>query len=193
MTRSRVPAAVSACILLLASCGAPTTDVSPELAAALEGEIREAAESYLAALNAHDAEVVMSHYVTDESVLQISCSELRLGHEFISSRAGPFHTQYPEMVFDMGVIHVRVLGPGSGLAVLRGTLPIDGVTITLAYETDGAGRWLIAHEHRAWPECPPPVTPHPGGDPSELADSIIPEEDEIEARPDSLAGAAGER
>lgn len=155
------PSRVLPLLLLAAACvPAPATFTDAERDAAA-AEVRVASLALVDALNAHDADSILTFYSLDDDFTQVACTGFVFGGKGFASLTRSLHANYRDAVYDMAVDGVRVLGPDAAVASLRGTM-LAPLFVTRVLRRGENGRWLVAWEHESWPGCPNPTTSHAG-------------------------------
>ncbi len=148
-------------LLLLAAACAPApaafTGVQRDAVAA---EARAATLALVDALNAHDADSILTFYSLDDDFTQVACTDFVFGGQGFAGLTRSLHANYRDAVYDMSVVSVRVLGPDAAVVSLRGTM-LAPLFVTRVLRRGENGRWLVAWEHESWPGCPDPTAPHP--------------------------------
>ncbi|MDP2956192.1 MAG: SgcJ/EcaC family oxidoreductase [Longimicrobiales bacterium] len=157
-------------LLLLATACAPApaafTDAQRDAAAA---EVRAASLALVDALNAHDADSILTFYSLDDDFTQVACTGFVFGGKGFAGLTRSLHANYRDAVYDMSVVSARVLGPDAAVVSLRGTM-LAPLFVTRVLRRGETGRWLVAWEHESWPGCPNPTTSHAG---AMAGDSVI--------------------
>ena len=158
------PLSLLAFLVAATACTAPSQGGSAYDAEAAEAEVRAASLALLGALNDHDADAILAHYLLDDDFTQVVCTEVRVGGSTFAAITRAFHAQFPDAVYDMRVSALRMLGSDVAVVSLEGTMT-GPLFISRVLHRTGDGRWLVAWEHSSWPGCEAPRPPHPGTGP----------------------------
>lgn len=168
MRSSFLPTLLATLPLAAVACtGAAPAATTAELTDAQRMEITQAVDSTVAdlydAMNAHDAERVMAHYLPTNEFLYAGVTNTIQGLETFSTLTSPWYTSHPDVTFEYKVLHIQVLSPDVATITVKGSStdsPYLLCSRTMVYR-DGA--WLVALEHESWPgaEVPKP-SQHPG-------------------------------
>ena len=128
---------------------------------AIRVEVEETLAGLTEAMNAHDPDAVLGYFRASQEFLYLGCTEVVLGWDAYSRRAGMYHLANPEVVFEQEVVHIQVLSQDVVVAAIRGgSTDADALFWTEVLVRED-GDWVIAHEHESWPGCSPPSAPHP--------------------------------
>jgi uncharacterized protein (TIGR02246 family) len=114
------------------------------------------------AMNAHDADAVMSHYLPGDTFLYVGVSDVLQGHEAYAGTMGPWYRAHPDVTFEYGILHTQVLSPTTATVTVKASTeesPYLTTTRTLVLQD---GQWFIALEHESWPGAEVPGAGHPG-------------------------------
>jgi uncharacterized protein (TIGR02246 family) len=157
-----------ALVVVLAAAGActpPSSGVSDATREALVAEIRAVTDSLAEAMNAHDPDRFQELFDLDARFVFGSCAEFLEGGEEFAGITRAYHMAKKDVVVDVQLVSVRILGPDAAVAGLQ-ALSSDPAasnpvltTNVLAKRPDGG--WRIVYQHQSWPGCPPPKAPHP--------------------------------
>ncbi len=157
-------ALVTATVLAVA-CQPPST-APARLTDAQRGRITTQVDSVVAdlydAMNAHDADAVMSHYMPGDMFLYVGVTEVIQGHDAFAETMGPWYPSHPDVTFQYGILHTQVLSPTTATVTTKASTeqtPFLTTTRTLVLQD---GRWFIALEHESWPGAKTPGPSHPG-------------------------------
>lgn len=163
MRALRFPLALA--IMVPAACQPHQAPFTQSQRDATEAEVREAVGQLTAAMNARNADGVLSFYRDSREFVFVGCTDLIFGSEAFTGVVGPYWESRPEAAVQRDILRIQVLGPETAVVTLQSSSPDTSSlfwTQVLVRETDG--RWLIAHEHQSWPGCPDPVPLHAMGD-----------------------------
>ena len=162
-------------LLLAASCAPARPSLDEAEREAIASEVRVASAALVDALNAHDADSILTFYSPDADFTQVACTSFVFGGESFANLTRSLHANYRDAVYDMTIRDVLVLGPDAAVVALEGTM-LGPLFVTRALRRVDTGRWLVAWEHESWPACPSPAPPHPGTFPSDSTGSSTPRE-----------------
>jgi len=150
--------------LVLGACR-PANTVTDEQRTAATAEVRQTLEALFAAMNAHDSDSVLSFYRNDPDLAYVGLIQPIVGKAAFARAAGPYYDRQPDVTFDVTVLHIQILSPTVAAAVTTGNSTENANLVwTHVFVKDADGRWLVAQEHEAWPDCveAPTVSEHPG-------------------------------
>jgi uncharacterized protein (TIGR02246 family) len=162
------PSKILLLLVVGASCApapAAFTDADRERA---EAEVRAASMALVDALNAHDADSVLTFYSLDDDFTYVPCTDMLFGGKLFSGITRNLHATYRDAVYTMEVRSLRLLGPDAAVVSLSGTMLTPLFTTRVLRRGDD-GRWRIVWEHESWPGCADPTPPHPGMEPGDTA------------------------
>jgi uncharacterized protein (TIGR02246 family) len=147
-------------LAVLSACRGPS--FQEEALDSIEAEVREAVASLFDAMNNHDAQGVLSHYERSEGFTYVGVTDVRTTYESFARTIAPWYERHPEVSFQHEVVSVRALPPAAAVVTIRGSSS-EGTSLawTQVFVKDDSGRWLVAHEHEAWPGAPEGPQPHP--------------------------------
>jgi uncharacterized protein (TIGR02246 family) len=154
----RVLAAVAA----LGACQ-PGREVEDARRGAITAEVTAAIEDLYAAMNAHDPDRVLGHYLQSDAFLYVGVSDSMQGWDMFATLARPWYLSHGDVTFEHEILHVQVLAPDVATVTARGgssEAPSLMWTRTLVLRD---GVWLVALEHESWPGADPPNRRHPMG------------------------------
>jgi hypothetical protein len=115
------------------------------------------------AMNANDPDRVLAHYHQGAELVQVACTEVRVG----IGRVGPIIRMWQEDQPATRIAHQVVrsleLGPDAAVVAARGRNH-EGLALfwTFVLRRDDGRTWLIVQEHQSWPDCREPRI-HPMG------------------------------
>lgn len=157
---------------VVASCAPSAAPLSEEDRRVVVEQVTQAIGQLREAMNAHDAERVLSFYELGPEFVYVSCTELFLGTRY-RTVASLYFRPSRGVVFEQELIQVRVLGPDAAVATLRGSSDrAPHLLWTQVWRRDADRGWIIAQAHQSWPDCLEPPNPHPGTDGREPADPL---------------------
>ena len=155
-----VPATLA--IALIAGACQP---VAPELTEAerdaIAAEVVEIIGELFEAMNAHDPELVLNHYLDSADFMYVGDTDSHVSRGWLERVVRSWYPGHTDVTFTHQVMHVQVLSPTVAAALTRGSsseVPTLVWTHVLVRGDDG--RWVIAHEHEATSDEPPPAE-HP--------------------------------
>lgn len=152
--------AAAAAILAMVACQ-PTRELTDAQRSTTTADVIATVDSLYAAMNEHDADRVLAHYLQSDQFLYVGVSESLQGWQSFSGLARPWYASHPDVTFQHQILHVQVLAPDVATATVRGSsteAPYLMWTRTLVRRD---GRWLIALEHESWPGAEEPRGEHP--------------------------------
>ncbi len=148
--------------LAVGACQPASQALTDSQRAAITAELQAAVTSLFDAMNAHDAERLLGHYLNDEDFAYVGCTVLRLGWEGYATMARMWHRAHPEVTFEHEILHSQVIGPGAAVVTVEGSsTQAPYLMWSLVFTRGNDGAWLIAQEHESWPDCGEPPPPHP--------------------------------
>jgi hypothetical protein len=87
-----------------------------------------------------------------------------MGFETFAERVTPYYRTNTEITFQQEILRIQILSPTSAVVTLKGSSTgAEHLFWTEVLVREADGRWLIAHEHESWPDCPAPPPLHPTG------------------------------
>lgn len=148
--------------LAAGACRPAAPELTDRQRHAIAQEVNQAVDGLFAALNAHDADRVLSHYVDGEDVAYVGTVSLTTGREVLASMVRQYQARHPEATFSHRIVHTQVLSPTVAVVFSEGSSSqAEHLAWTHVLVRGEEGRWLIAYEHEAWPGASPPSR-HPG-------------------------------
>jgi len=157
--RIRALSAVAA-IFVVAACQ-PTQELTDAQRTSITAEVIATVDSLYAAMNEHDADRVLGHYLQSDQFLYVGVSESVQGLQTFTTLVRPWYASHPDVTFEHQILHVQALAPDVATVTVRGgstEVPYLMWTRTLVRQD---GRWLIALEHESWPGAEEPTGGHP--------------------------------
>jgi uncharacterized protein (TIGR02246 family) len=149
-----------AAVAALGACQ-PAREVDGARRAAIQKAVVETVDDLYAAMNAHDPDRVLDHYLKTDDLLYVGVGNSVLGWETFSSMTRPWYPMHPDVTFEYEIVRVQVLAPDVVTVTAKGSsteAPFLMWTRTLVLRD---GQWLIALEHESWPGADPPNPGHP--------------------------------
>lgn len=149
----------------LAACRPAEPTVTDDQRTALTAEVNQTLADLFAAMNAHDGDAVVSFYRDDPDLVYIGLIQPIVGKSSFARVAGPYYDRHPEATFEYRVLHVQILSPTVAVTLTTGSSnKTETIVWTHVLVRDPDGRWLVAHEHEAYPSCVEveTVEDHPG-------------------------------
>jgi ketosteroid isomerase-like protein len=145
-----------------AACQRPTAEPAEFDRAAVEEEVRQAADAYFAAQNSNDADTVFETYLHSEDFAYLGVTGVMIGWDRFSATVANWFRNRPDIAFEHETVLVQPLNPTVAVATVRASsTEQEFLLFTQVYVKNDAGRWVVAHEHVSWPEAPAPRR-HPG-------------------------------
>lgn len=162
MSLQAFPRSVLVVLTALFACQGPSPTLDDEARQGVESEVREAVMSLMEAMNAHDADAVLSHYEQSDELTYVGVSDIRTGWDSFARAITPWYTRHADVTFQYEIVRVSALGPDAAFAVVSGSsTDVSSLVWTQVFARGDDGRWLIVHEHEAWPGAPEPRARHP--------------------------------
>ena len=150
-------------LVLSAACTSEPAAMTAAREAELKEEVASALQDLTDAMNAHDPELVFSHYRQDESFYYLGCTSVLYGWGTFSSRVRPYYQAGRDVTFQREILSIQILSPRVAVAALRGgSTEAEHLFWTQVLQKGEDGRWLVTHEHESWPGCRVPRGPHLG-------------------------------
>lgn len=152
---------IMSALTILAACQPAPGQLTQAERAEITAQVDSVVARLYAAMNAHDAERVLAHYLPTDEFLYVGVSDAMQGWNSFSAIAGPWYTSHPDVTFEYQVLHIQVLTRDAATITARGgstEAPHLMWTRTLV-RRDGA--WLVALEHESWPGGEEPRSKHP--------------------------------
>jgi uncharacterized protein (TIGR02246 family) len=149
----------------LVACRPADTPVTDDQRTAAVTEVTQTLDDLFSAMNAHDGDGVLSFYRDDPDLAYVGLIQPIVGKAAFSRAAGPFYDREPDVTFEHTVLHIQVLSPTVAVTVTTGSsTKTESIVWTHVLVKNPDGRWMIAHEHEAWPSCVEvkTVEEHPG-------------------------------
>jgi ketosteroid isomerase-like protein len=138
---------------------------APELADAerdaIATEIVEVIGGLFEAMNTHDAERILDHYLDSEKFMYVGGTDSHVTRGWLERVVRSWYPRHEDVTFTHQVLHVQVLSQTVAVALTRGgssETPTLVWTHVLVRGDDG--RWVIAHEHEVASDEAPPAE-HP--------------------------------
>lgn len=157
-------------LLVAASCAPATPPFTDEDRAIAEAEVRAASLALVHAMNAHDADSILTFYQLDDSFTYVPCTDVLTGGDFFAGLTRSLHASYRDAVYTMRIASLRVVSGDAAVVSLEGSMLAPLFTTRVLSRGDD-GRWRIVWEHESWPGCPDPTPPHPGVAPDDFLPS----------------------
>lgn len=151
---------------LVAGCG-PAPEVAPDALPQsdlqeITAQVDSTVASLYEAMNAHDDERVMAHYLPTDDFLYVGVSDAVQGWQAFSSIMAPWYRAHPDVVFEYQVMHIQVLSRGTATVTVRGSSTEAPHLMWTRTLVNHEGQWRIALEHESWPGGEAPSGNHPG-------------------------------
>ena len=147
---------------MLAACQQPpAAELTDSQREAIASEVSETVGQVFEAMNSHDAERLMTHYLQSEDFAYAGVTDFKLGYELFTRVVSPWYIANPEVTFEHEIVQTSVLSPTTAVALVRGKSTVSEALLWTQVYVKQGGRWLIAHEHESWPICVEAPQPHP--------------------------------
>jgi uncharacterized protein (TIGR02246 family) len=152
-------------ILLAALSTGACQPVAPELTDAerdaIATEVVEVMGELFEAMNAHDPERVLDHYLDSVDFVYVGGTSSHVSRDWLERVVRSWYPRHQDVTFTHQVLHVQVLSP-TVVAVLTqgGSSETPTLVWTHVLVRGDDGRWVIAHEHEVTSDEPPPAE-HP--------------------------------
>jgi len=155
------PLAISL-LLALVSAACTASPIAEADREAVVQEVRTAVEGLTDAMNAQDAERVLSFYDLGPDFVYLSCTEFFFGSRF-RAVADLYYRPSRGVTFEQELVQVDVLSHDAAVATIRGSSSRAAHLFwTQVWVRNAENGWSITHVHQSWPDCAEPRTPHPG-------------------------------
>ncbi len=155
-------AAALAAVTALAACQQPpATELTDSQRDAIVSEVNETVDQVFEAMNSHDAERLMTHYLQSGDFAYAGVTDVKLGFDLFSRVVSPWYVANPEVTFEHEIVQTSALSPTTAVALVRGKSTVSEALLWTQVYVKQDGKWLIAHEHESWPMCVEPPRPHP--------------------------------
>jgi ketosteroid isomerase-like protein len=139
----------------------PAAELTDARRDALAAEVNETVDQVFEAMNRHDGEAVMSHYLQSRGFSYAAVTDVKLGYDIYSRIVSPWYGAHPDVTFEHEIVQTEVLSPTTAVALIRGSSTASNFLLWTQVYVKQDGKWLIAHEHESWPMCVEPEAPHP--------------------------------
>jgi uncharacterized protein (TIGR02246 family) len=149
-----------AVIAALSACQ-PGRDLDGTRGTAIRGAVVTAIDDLYAAMNEHDADRVLGHYLESDDFLYVGVSDVMQGWERFSAMTAPWYAMHPDVTFEHEILHMQILAPDVATVTTRGSSTESPHLMTTRTLVLRDGRWLIALEHESWPGAETPQPQHP--------------------------------
>jgi uncharacterized protein (TIGR02246 family) len=165
--RNQVPTLSTTFLAMVATLAAcqqppqPTAELTDDQRTAIASEVTATVDEVFEAMNRHDAEAVMRHYVQSNDFSYAGVTDVKIGYEIFSRVVSPWYVANPEVSFEHEMVQTTVLSPTTAVALVRGKSSVSESLLWTQVYVKQDGRWLIAHEHESWPMCVEAPQPHP--------------------------------
>ncbi len=152
----RVLAAVAA----MGACQ-PARGIDDARRAAITEEVVATVDDLFAAMNAHDADRVLDHYLKSDELLYVGVGDTMQGWDMFATLTRPWYANHADVTFEHEILHVQVLSPEVATVTARGSSTESPFLMWSRTLVLRDGRWLVALEHESWPGAEPPAAQHP--------------------------------
>jgi len=149
-----------AAVVAIGACQ-PTQELTDAQRTTITADVIATVDDLYAAMNEHDADRVLDHYLQSGELLYVGVSESIQGWAAYSTLTRPWYQSHADVTFKHQILHVQVLAPNVATVTARGSstdAPYLMWTRTLVLRD---GRWLVALEHESWPGANEPTGEHP--------------------------------
>lgn len=154
--------------VLVAACAPASGPLSDAQTRAVDREVREASAALVDAMNAHEADTILSFYRLDDAFTYVGCTGMTFQASVFEGLLRGYHRNNPDAETAMSVQRLRVLDAGTAVVTLQGSSgDIEALFTTRVFQRGDEGGWQVVYEHESWPGCPDPVRPHPGSLPGD--------------------------
>ena len=144
------------------ACTASSGPLSDNERQAVVEEVSDAVGQLREAMNAFDADRVMSFYADGPDFIYVGCTELHFGETY-SNIASLYYRPSRGVTFEQELVQVKVLGPATAVVTMRGSSSqAPHLFWTQIWVRNADGGWAITHTHQSWPGCNEPRGGHPG-------------------------------
>lgn len=147
-------------VAVLGACQAPAalTDSQRD---ALAADVNQAAADLYEAMNAHDVDRVLGHYVPTDAFRYVGVSDVMYGYQVFESVTRPWYRANPDVTFEHTILDTRVVSPTVAIVIAQGSSTVSPHLMWTRVFVLQDGTWLIALEHESWPGADSPTPPHP--------------------------------
>lgn len=114
------------------------------------------------AMNVHDTDAVMAHYLLGDDFLYVGVSDVLQGHDTFARTMAPWYRAHPDVTFDFTILHTQVLSPTTATVTVKASTQESPYLTTTRTLVQLDGKWLVALEHESWPGAEVPGAVHPG-------------------------------
>ena len=159
--RNRVLTMFAIATTLAACQQPPAAGLTDSQRAALASEVSETVDQVFEAMNNHDAERLMSHYLQSDDFAYAGVTDFKLGYDIFSRVMSPWYVANPDVSFEHEIAQTTVLSPTTAVVLVRGKSTVSASLLWTQVYVKQDGKWLIAHEHESWPMCVEAPQPHP--------------------------------
>lgn len=155
-----VPATLAA-VLVAGACQPAAPQLTEAERDAIATEVVEVIGELFEAMNAHDPERILGHYLDTVDFVYVGGTDSHVSRDWLAAVVRRWYPRHRDVTFAHQVVHVQVLSPTVAAALTRGSSSETGTLVwTHVLVRGDDGRWVIAHEHEAGSDEPPPAE-HP--------------------------------
>jgi len=151
---------VLAAVAALGACQ-PGRDIDETRAVQIRQAVGTTVDDLYAAMNEHDPDRVLDHYLKTDDFLFAGVSDPIQGWERFSGMTRPWYAMHPDVTFEHELLHIQVLAPDVATVTTRGSSTESPHLLTTRTLVLRDGQWLIALEHESWPGAAAPTPGHP--------------------------------
>jgi uncharacterized protein (TIGR02246 family) len=141
----------------------PPTELTNEVRAAVQEELREALDDLFAAISAHDPDRILEHYADRADFAYIGALSPQFGSARLEEMVRSWAARHADVTVAHRVVHVQVLSSTVATAFTQGQFSnAETSTVwTHVLVRGDDGRWRVVLEHEVWPGAAEPGAPHP--------------------------------
>jgi ketosteroid isomerase-like protein len=148
--------------LLVGGCQPASTELSDAQRADITSQVNEAVGGLFGALNVHDPDQILSHYLDSDDFAYVGTMSILVSREALASVVASYHSRHPEVTFTHRIVHTQVVSPTVAVVFSEGgSSDAEHLVWTHVLVRGEDGRWVVAYEHEAWPNAEP-LSRHPG-------------------------------
>ena len=146
---------------IAAACQPASSVLTDAQRETITAEVNQVVVDLFDAMNAHEADRVLEHYLNSDEFAYVGLVDIRTGWNGFARMAGQWYPANPDVTFEYQIAHTQVLSPTVALVVLRGSSTDAEALVWTQVMVNHDGQWRIAHEHESWPQCIEAPKPHP--------------------------------
>lgn len=157
--RTRLVSVLAATAMAVA-CQAGGT-VSDARRADVTTEVTQAVDSLFTAMNAHDAERILSHYRKGNDFTYVAVATTLRGWDAFAGMTRAYNASHADVTFEHHIDQIQVLSPDVAVATIQGSASDAPYLMWTQVYVREEGRWLVTLEHESWPGARTPPPTHP--------------------------------